>query len=97
MLALTFGGALLTGGCDGKLSTPLTPSASSSGAKAVTRTTTAPDSFPAGIIPANAGAAAVASGASASGGVTGNAGTGAPAKGGTPAPATGDGAVPPKQ
>lgn len=77
----------------------------------MSRTTTTPDSYPAGIVPANSNASVVAGGpssnktdankgpadgATAIGGVTGNAGTGAsgaPPKGGTPAPTAGDGAA----
>jgi len=82
MLALTFSGATLFGGCDGKSSTPHTPATNSAGSSTVTRTTTTPDSYPAGIIPANgnAGPGAVAS-----------------PKGGTPAPTAGDGTASPKQ
>lgn len=87
-IALT--GALFVSGCDRKPSTPPTPSAG--GAATVSRTTATPDSFPAGIVPVNAGAKVdtvagagkkldsnkgPADGAAAIGGLTGNSNSGA--------------------
>ena len=88
-IALT--GVFFVSGCDRKPSTPPTPSTGGTAA-AVSRTTATPDSFPAGIVPVNAGAkidAATgagkkldsnkgpADGAAAIGGLTGNSNSGA--------------------
>ena len=107
-IALT--GALIASGCDRKPSTPPAPSASGA-TTGVSRTTTTPESFPAGIVPVNAGVKVdagagknldsnkgPADGAAAIGGLTGNSNSGAtkaPPEGGTPAPTAGDGTAPP--
>lgn len=83
--------AVFAGGCDRKPSMPPTPSANGAPSTTVSRNTTTPDSYPAGIVPANSGTKVDAAGAgskadsnkgpadgsTAIGGVTGNSGTGA--------------------
>ena len=102
---------LAVGGCDGKSSTPSTPSIGDVPSSGVSRTTATPDSFPTGIVPVNAGVKVdvgagkkldsnkgPADGAAAIGGLTGNSNSGAtkvPPESGTPAPTAGDGTAPP--
>lgn len=89
---VTLAGALFVSGCDRKPSTSPTPSTGGPTSGGVSRTTATPDSFPAGIVPANSTAKVDATagsgnkpnsnkgpadGATAIGGLTGNSNTGA--------------------
>jgi len=90
--AMALTGAFAVGGCDRKPSSPPTPSTSGTTSGPVSRATSTPDSFPAGIVPANSTAKVdlvagsgkkpdsnkgPADGAAAIGGLTGNSNTGA--------------------